>query len=116
MFNAGQLFKRIVSIGLPREEIALEQQKSNLSNIQVSCAGPHSPDCRDRNCPHHYPRARANRGMADDGFVNPVGYADSNTILPAPLAPRQLHVAPMVEPASFITPIYPSEIQNYRVR
>ncbi len=102
--------------GLPREEIALEQQKSNLSKIQVSCAGPHSPDCRDRNCPHHYPRARANRGMADDGFVNPVGYADSNAMLSSPAAPMQLQVTPMVEPASFISPIYPSEIQNYRVR
>ncbi len=79
--------------GLPREEIALEQQKSVLSKIQVSCPGPHTPDCYDKNCPHHYPRARANRGMIDDGFVNPVGHDVSNFQI---VSPQELSTNPPV--------------------
>ena len=99
--------------GLPREELALEQQKANLSKIQVSCSGPHSPDCRDRNCPHHYPRARANRSMADDGLVNPVGYlnpvGDTET--------RFQSSAPTgAEPISQRNLLYPSEVLDSKNR
>ena len=95
--------------GLPREELALEQQKANLSKIQVSCSGPHSPDCRDRN----YPRARANRSMADDGLVNPVGYlnpvGDTET--------RFQSSAPTgAEPISQRNLLYPSEVLDSKNR
>lgn len=57
--------------GLPREQIALENQKQQLSHIPVSCLGPHVPDCKDLNCPHHHPRSRVNGGMSDQGLVWP---------------------------------------------
>jgi general secretion pathway protein D len=60
--------------GLPREEIALDNAKLELSRLPTSCLGPHTPDCRDRNCPYHHPRARTNRGHQDDGFVYPPGH------------------------------------------
>ena len=95
--------------GLPREELALEQQKANFRKIQVSCSGPHSPDCRDRN----YPRARANRSMADDGLVNPVGYlnpvGDTET--------RFQSSAPTgAEPISQRNLLYPSEVLDSKNR
>lgn len=100
--------------GLPREEAALELEKSKLSTVQMACSGPHTPDCRDRNCPHHYPRARVNRGMPDDGFVHPIGTFDANLSgYPDPLS--QNAVAPS-NANSAGNPIYPSEIMNSKVR
>ncbi len=75
--------------GLPREQIALDNERIQLSRLPVSCLGPHVPDCRDPECPHHHPRRRTNGGIPDDGLVMPTAYTESPAVpllrlLPSP--------------------------------
>ncbi len=55
--------------GLDREMQALCVAQNQLSRISPAVDGPCSPDCRDKHCPHHYPRPRPHNGMQDDGLV-----------------------------------------------
>jgi general secretion pathway protein D len=60
--------------GLPREQIALDQERIQLSRIPVSTMGTFVPDCRDPHCPSHHLRCRVNGGMPDQGFVMPAAF------------------------------------------
>jgi general secretion pathway protein D len=64
--------------GLPREQIALDNQRIQLSRIPVSTIGTCVPDCRDPHCPNHHPRCRVNGGIPDQGFVMPAGFIQEN--------------------------------------
>ncbi len=55
--------------GLPREQIALNNERIQLSRIPTSTIGPVVPDCRDPHCPSHHPRCRVNGGLPDEGLV-----------------------------------------------
>ncbi|MEO8268548.1 MAG: FecR domain-containing protein, partial [Aureliella sp.] len=55
--------------GLDREMQALCVTQHQLSRISTATEGPCTPDCRDKHCPHHYPRPRTHNGMQDDGLV-----------------------------------------------
>lgn len=114
--------------GLQREQLALEHQKVQLSRIPTSCLGPHVPDCKDPNCPHHRPRVRVNCGSSDVGLVWPaVPFSESVqprqsrtsefTVPPLPTAPDalpEMSSAPEVAPMS--QRMFPSEIFEGIVR
>lgn len=74
--------------GLEREMHALEVERSQLSCIQTAVDGPFTPDCKDKHCPHHYPRARIHNGMIDNGLI---GGHDPVFINPMPPAMYELY-------------------------
>lgn len=64
--------------GLPREQIALDNQRIQLSRIPTSIIGPFVPNCNDPNCPNHHLRCRVNGGIPDEGMVMPAGFTPEN--------------------------------------
>ena len=108
--------------GLDREMQALCVAQHQLSRISPAVDGPCSPDCRDKHCPHHYPRPRPHNGMQDDGLVGAqayglIGIHDAEfgtpglpsppaTQLPLPTTP-QMPAIP-TQPSEVVTPNSPS--------
>ncbi len=66
--------------GLPREQIALDNQRIQLSRIPTSTIGTFVPDCKDPNCPSHHLRCRVNGGIPDEGFVMPASFPHDNAV------------------------------------
>jgi|GEM_PF-4461555 len=69
--------------GLPREQIALDNERIQLSRIPYSTIGTFVPDCKDPNCPSHHLRCRVNGGLPDEGQVMPAGFVSGTSAVPA---------------------------------
>lgn len=100
--------------GLPREQIALDNERIQLSRIPTSCLGPIVPDCKDPHCPNHHLRCRVNGGIPDEGLVMQAGFSQSNTAPPLPNQEMQsLEVRPELPPQPSYEPMQSNQPPSY---
>ncbi|QDV61493.1 Type II secretion system protein D precursor [Crateriforma conspicua] len=60
-------------VGLPREQHAARVTDCLLDSVPYATQCPLTPDCRDPNCPNHYPRPRVNGGSRELEMIGGYG-------------------------------------------